>query len=85
MERYTRGMDLDPSNAVLPANRAMALLKLRRYEKGIIKMDWMDGVISVYNGKPWFTYFFCVATGNPYSSLCATLEFFTHRLPCSFI
>ena len=55
MERYTRGMDLDPSNAVLPANRAMALLKLRRYEKGIIKMDWMDGVIS---GKPWFTYFF---------------------------
>jgi len=27
IERYTRGMNLDPLNAVLPANRAMALLK----------------------------------------------------------
>jgi len=27
IERYTRGMTLDPLNAVLPANRAMALLK----------------------------------------------------------
>ena len=30
MERYTRAMELDPTNAVLPANRAMALLKLER-------------------------------------------------------
>ena len=29
--RYTEGMSLDPSNAMLPANRAMALLKKRRY------------------------------------------------------
>jgi len=27
IERYTKGMTLDPMNAVLPANRAMALLK----------------------------------------------------------
>ena len=29
--RYTEGMSLDPSNAMLPANRAMALLKKHRY------------------------------------------------------
>ena len=29
--RYTEGMSLDPNNAMLPANRAMALLKKRRY------------------------------------------------------
>merc|ERR1719308_772719 len=31
IERYTRGMNLDPMNAVLPANRAMALLKKRQF------------------------------------------------------
>eukprot|EP00092_Neocalanus_flemingeri_P016263 GFUD01017608.1.p1 GENE.GFUD01017608.1~~GFUD01017608.1.p1 ORF type:complete len:533 (+),score=180.88 GFUD01017608.1:197-1600(+) len=31
IERYTRGMTLDPLNAVLPANRAMALLKQGRF------------------------------------------------------
>jgi len=31
IERYTRGMTLDPTNAVLPANRAMALLKKGQY------------------------------------------------------
>jgi len=31
IERYTRGMQLDPSNCVLPANRAMALLKKSQY------------------------------------------------------
>lgn len=31
VECYTRGMELDPTNALLPANRAMALLKLERY------------------------------------------------------
>lgn len=30
---YTRGIEADPSNAILPANRAMALLKLKRYEE----------------------------------------------------
>ena len=34
MERYTRAMELDPTNAVLPANRAMALLKLERFGCG---------------------------------------------------
>ena len=28
---YTTGIQLDPTNAVLPANRAMCLLKLKRY------------------------------------------------------
>ena len=31
IERYTAGMALDPSNAVLPANRAMALLKTSQF------------------------------------------------------
>merc|ERR1712032_221622 len=31
IERYTRGMQLDPYNCVLPANRAMALLKKSQY------------------------------------------------------
>ena len=31
IERYTAGMTLDPSNAVLPANRAMALLKTSQF------------------------------------------------------
>nr|KAG5704305.1 hypothetical protein BaRGS_012614 [Batillaria attramentaria] len=31
VECYTHGMELDPTNALLPANRAMALLKLERY------------------------------------------------------
>ena len=30
MECYSRGMMLDPLSAALPANRAMALLKLER-------------------------------------------------------
>ena len=30
IERYTAAISLDPSSAVLPANRAMALLKLDR-------------------------------------------------------
>ncbi|KAL8612487.1 hypothetical protein ACOMHN_053741 [Nucella lapillus] len=31
VECYTHGMDLDPSNALLPANRALALIKLEKY------------------------------------------------------
>ena len=31
--RYTEGMSLDPNNAMLPANRAMALLKKYQYAK----------------------------------------------------
>ena len=31
IEHYTKGMHLDPSNAILPANRAMALLKKYQY------------------------------------------------------
>ena len=31
IERYTAGMALDPSNAVLPANRALALLKTSQF------------------------------------------------------
>ena len=31
IEHYTKGMHLDPSNAILPANRAMALLKKLQY------------------------------------------------------
>ena len=31
IEKYTRGMQLDPANCVLPANRAMALLKKSQY------------------------------------------------------
>ena len=31
IEKYTRGMQLDPTNCVLPANRAMALLKKSQY------------------------------------------------------
>ena len=31
VECYNKGMMLDPLSAVLPANRAMALLKLERY------------------------------------------------------
>ena len=27
IEQYTKAIELDPSNAVLPANRAMALIK----------------------------------------------------------
>ena len=30
-ESYTEAMELDPNNAVIPANRAMALIKLERY------------------------------------------------------
>lgn len=30
IECYTRGMELDPTNPLLPANRAMALLKLQK-------------------------------------------------------
>ncbi|PIK43964.1 putative RNA polymerase II-associated protein 3 [Apostichopus japonicus] len=30
---YTRGIDADPSNAILPANRAMALIKLKRFSE----------------------------------------------------
>ncbi|XP_072027379.1 RNA polymerase II-associated protein 3-like [Amphiura filiformis] len=30
---YTAGMEADPSNGILPANRAMALLKLKRYSE----------------------------------------------------
>ena len=30
IERYTQAITLDPTNAVLPANRAMALLKMDR-------------------------------------------------------
>ncbi|KAK7075472.1 RNA polymerase II-associated protein 3 [Halocaridina rubra] len=30
--KYTQGMALDPSNAILPANRAMAYIKLEKYE-----------------------------------------------------
>ncbi|XP_071960806.1 RNA polymerase II-associated protein 3-like [Antedon mediterranea] len=30
---YTRGMEADNTNAILPANRAMALLKLKRFEE----------------------------------------------------
>ena len=29
---YTAGMEVDPTNAILPANRAMAFLKLKRYK-----------------------------------------------------
>lgn len=29
-ENYTEAMELDPQNAVLPANRALALIKLER-------------------------------------------------------
>jgi len=31
VERYGAAMQLDPSSAILPANRAMALLKLDRW------------------------------------------------------
>ena len=31
VECYGRAMELDPTNATMPANRAMALLKLSRY------------------------------------------------------
>lgn len=31
IEKYTRGMQLDPMNCMLPANRAMALLKKQQY------------------------------------------------------
>lgn len=30
---YSKGLDVDPNNALLTANRAMALLKLKRYEE----------------------------------------------------
>ena len=30
LECYTKGMQYDPSNAVLPANRAMTYLKLKK-------------------------------------------------------
>ena len=30
IERYSAGMELDPHNAMLPANRAMALIKVER-------------------------------------------------------
>ncbi|KAJ8411293.1 hypothetical protein AAFF_G00172990 [Aldrovandia affinis] len=33
VECYTRGMDADATNALLPANRAMAYLKLQRYSE----------------------------------------------------
>merc|ERR1719308_265934 len=37
IEKYTKGMSLDPSNAMLPANRAMALLK--KYQYGAAETD----------------------------------------------
>ena len=30
VECYTRGINLDPTNALLPANRALALIKMER-------------------------------------------------------
>jgi len=37
IEKYTKGMSLDPRNAMLPANRAMALLK--KYQYGAAETD----------------------------------------------
>lgn len=31
LAKYTQGMELDPTNAILPANRAMAYIKLQKY------------------------------------------------------
>ena len=31
VERYTRAIELNPTSQILPANRAMALIKLQRY------------------------------------------------------
>ncbi|XP_041349671.1 RNA polymerase II-associated protein 3-like [Gigantopelta aegis] len=36
VESYTRGIHLDPTNAILPANRAMAYLKQHRYAEAVV-------------------------------------------------
>lgn len=44
-------MELDPDNAVFPANRAMALLKLDRYVHTQCGSGW--GLCGVVRGWKW--------------------------------
>lgn len=48
INRYTTAIALDPYNAILPANRAMALIKVQRYGAAIQDCDTALGLDNTY-------------------------------------
>jgi hypothetical protein len=55
IESYSRAMELDPLSAVMPANRAMAHLKLKRSELHVVHIMVLLPRLSrlVYSSRGW--------------------------------